>query len=508
MNDNDMVSLKDIEIIKHSAAIHITNKVSLIQKRTWNFLLLKSFRLLKKQDLYRVEVKEYCEKMKFNIKNIPYLRKVLKELTSIIVEWNIFEKDKTTEWGVAALLSEVKIKNGYIIYGYAPSIRENLDNPTMYAKLNFLLQNKFKNKYAEFIWELCTDIYDVKRGKGETKWIPIEKFRAFLGIEEDEWILFKYLKRDVLMPAKKEINEISDLIASFAFKKEGRKIAYIKLMVKGKDNAEGLFPNKNGIYSVKEQIEKIGKAIPSTSTTKPRQKTTQQQTAENGPLASLLQLIPEDQRRFITASRLITASYKRYGYEYTKANALYTAKHSKGGYCGYLRLALTNNYAKYQIQPIPAPKQSTTKAPPKPKPPKKWPMIDYLGQIVDLSIFQHSKEGYSTIVAFDEKTDVLTAFQLYRMYKIDDPKIKVLKKMPDLMPQTERLPTVKYKGYTVDLEEHRYIIGNGTIVVGKDLNKRGLNYASLLRLYRKGEVEVLNEYETNHTQETGEEALV
>ncbi|MBF0203794.1 MAG: RepB family plasmid replication initiator protein, partial [Desulfamplus sp.] len=96
------------DVIKHSAAIQISNKVSVLQRRAWNVLLANAFDELEKKDTYQLSIKELAGVLGFDSGNLQYLKELLKELNVIQVEWNILRKDYR-EWGVFTLLSQALI---------------------------------------------------------------------------------------------------------------------------------------------------------------------------------------------------------------------------------------------------------------------------------------------------------------------------------------------------------------------------------------------------------------
>ncbi len=500
------------EVIKHSAAVQISNKMTLTQRKSWNVLLTNAFDDLRKQDIFEISVETLKALIEYKRHDKESLNECLEALSTIYVKWNILEKDKQNEWGVMSLLAEAIVdKNEILKYSYGPMLRKRLQEPKMYVKINILVQNKFTSVQSLALFELVLDYLNIKQGYGETPWMDISKTKEFYGIEENEYPQFKYLNSCVIQKAIKEVIKISGLLVEPEFKRRSRKVAGVKYHVKinpGEKNIFDMVPDKN-MFNIKEQLDKIGKTIPPTSTTKPRQKAAPE-TAKDSSLASLLQLIPEDQRRFITASRLITASYKRHGYEYTKSNGIYAAKRSKGGYCGYLRKAIDNNYAKartgHQPQPKanPAPKQSA----PSPKPeikPKKWPIVEYQGQIFDLSFYQDKKPG-NTIIAIDKTGGNLSPTKLYDLYQQGKIKAAEKKCAPIHSAPAQKLPKVKYNNYTVDLEEHLNVHGNCDIVVAKDEKGRDVHYGNLLIQYQLGKAEVIDEHE-GHINETNEVEL-
>ena len=101
----------------------------------------------------------------------------------------------------------------------------------MYTRLNLRLQNQFKSQYALILWEVCFDYFNVERSRGETPFVPIETFRELMGVESNEYPLFGELNRNVIKPAIKEINALTDYFIEVEQKRIGRKIAELKFSI-------------------------------------------------------------------------------------------------------------------------------------------------------------------------------------------------------------------------------------------------------------------------------------
>lgn len=134
------------DVIKHSAAIHIQNNITLLQRRAWNVLLANAYDELPVQERHRMRIQELMRTLEFESKNEDYLKEALEALVSCKVRWNILDKDRELEWGVTTLLAEARIKNGICTYAYGPTLRERLHNPHMYARISLSMQNKFDSK--------------------------------------------------------------------------------------------------------------------------------------------------------------------------------------------------------------------------------------------------------------------------------------------------------------------------------------------------------------------------
>lgn len=219
------------EVIKASPAIQIQGKTTHLQRRAWNVLLANAYDELPNTDIHRISVADLAKSLGYDSKDIGHLKETLKALVDCTVEWNILGKDKKGEWGVASLLASAKIVNGVCTYGYAPHLRYNLYNPRIYTKLNLRLQNQFTSRYALILWEVCFDYFDIARNEGETPFIPLETFRELVGLENDEYPLFKLLNRDVIKPGIKEINELTNFTVEVETKRIGRKIGELKFRI-------------------------------------------------------------------------------------------------------------------------------------------------------------------------------------------------------------------------------------------------------------------------------------
>ena len=227
-----MMHLAEInEVIKASPAIQIESKITHLQRRAWNVLLANAYNELPNQEVHRVSVAELAKSLGFNSRDYDHLKETLEALVDCTVKWNILGKDKKEEWGVASLLAEARIKDGICTYAYPPYLRTRLYNPRIYTKLNLRLQNQFTSRYALILWEVCFDYFDLSRNEGETSFIPIETFRELMGLEKGEYPVFKELNRNVIKPAIKEINALTNFHIEVENKRFGRKIAELKFRI-------------------------------------------------------------------------------------------------------------------------------------------------------------------------------------------------------------------------------------------------------------------------------------
>ena len=249
------------EVIKASPAIQVQGKMTHLQRRAWNVLLANAYNELPNKEIHSVSVAELAAKLGFDSGNVVYLKETLRALRNFEVQWNILGKDNKQEWGVAGLLASSDIKNGICTYAFAPHLRPKLYNPRIYTRLNLQLQNRFKGQYALILWEVCFDYFDTKRDEGETPFIPLETFRELMGIEAAEYPLFKLLNRDVIKPALKEINDLTDYHVEVEQKRLGRKVAELKFSitkVKQLPVKESVFPDIEDLLPVAIELVQVG----------------------------------------------------------------------------------------------------------------------------------------------------------------------------------------------------------------------------------------------------------
>ena len=249
------------EFIKASPAIQIQGNITHLQRRAWNVLLANAYDELPNREMHRVSVVELAEKLGFNSRNQEHLKDMLKALSECMVEWNTLGKDDKQVWGVAALLASAEIENGICTYAFAPHLRLKLYNPRVYAKLNLRLQNRFTDRHALILWELCFDYFDTARDQGETPFIPLKKFRELMGVENDVYPAFKTLNQCVIKPAIKEINALTNFFVEVEQKREGRKIGFLKFRISRLKELTSVEPTQESLFPDIEDLPVAANAL-------------------------------------------------------------------------------------------------------------------------------------------------------------------------------------------------------------------------------------------------------
>lgn len=232
------VSLHEVRkhVKKHVGAIHINGKLTLLQRKIANVLLLNAYEELLIKEKHQIAVKTLAEVIGFDSNDHQLIKNALETLAKTIIKWNILDKDGVEEWGVSSMLAHAHIKYGICNYSYSIALREKLYNPEIYARINLDIQKRFASGYALTLYENCLRYRNV----GITGWITLEMWRELLGIEANQYALFKDFNKRVLKPAIQEINETSDILLSTEYKREKRKVTALKFHIQ--DNPQNHFP--------------------------------------------------------------------------------------------------------------------------------------------------------------------------------------------------------------------------------------------------------------------------
>ena len=109
------------EVIKHSAAIQIQNNITLLQRRAWNALLYNAYNGLDAEEEHRISVQDLARLIGYESHDMEYLKEASRAMMRCIVEWDVLDKDGSPEWGVTALLAQMKINQGICTYTYCIS---------------------------------------------------------------------------------------------------------------------------------------------------------------------------------------------------------------------------------------------------------------------------------------------------------------------------------------------------------------------------------------------------
>jgi plasmid replication initiation protein len=222
-------ALKRDSVKKNVAAIHVSGKLSLLQRKLSNVLLLNAYDTLVSQPKHRIDARTLCLMIGYNSNDMETLKQALRGLAETVAEWDMLDDKGRQEWGVSALLSYAKLKAGVCEYAYSPALAEKLHDPKVFALINLNIQRRFTSGHALALYENC---YRFVR-TGSTGWWPLDLFRRLMGVDDSVYYeTFKHLNAKIIKPAVAEVNKTSNIILTPQLRKEGRAVTEIRFLIK------------------------------------------------------------------------------------------------------------------------------------------------------------------------------------------------------------------------------------------------------------------------------------
>lgn len=214
---------------KHVAAIHVSGKLTLLQRKLSNVLLLNAYDTLTSQNKHAIDARTLCLMIGYNSNDMDTLKASLRGLAETVAEWDMLDEKGQQEWGVSSLLSYAKLKGGVCEYAYSPALAEKLHDPKVFALINLNIQRKFTSGHALALYENC---YRFIR-TGSTGWWPMELFRRLMGLDGSSYYeSYKHLNAKVIKPAVAEVNKTSNIVIEPETRKKGRVVTEIRFRIK------------------------------------------------------------------------------------------------------------------------------------------------------------------------------------------------------------------------------------------------------------------------------------
>lgn len=221
---------KSLELKKHIGAIHSSNKLTLVQRKIANALLYNAYDNLLKQDQHIIHVKVLCDLIGYNSRDQKPIKNSLVSLISTVIQWNVVDKNKDEKegiWNASAIIADASIDGPICMYSYSHNMRQLLYHPDLYGRLNMSVQSKFKSTYGLALYENCIRY----QGIAQTQWFDLSTFRLLMGVEKDEYPIFRDFKRRVIDKAISEVNAYAPIYITVKFKKEGRGVTALQFLI-------------------------------------------------------------------------------------------------------------------------------------------------------------------------------------------------------------------------------------------------------------------------------------
>ena len=221
-------ALRREAVKKNVAAIHVSGKLTLLQRKLSNVLWLNAYDTLTHQKAHAIDARTLCVMSGYNSNDMETLKQSLRGLVETSAEWDMLDENGQQEWGVSSLLSYAKLKGGVCEYAYSPALAEKLHDPKVFALINLNIQRRFTSGHALALYENC---YRFVR-TGSTGWWPLELFRRLMGVNDSAYYeTFKHLNAKIIKPAVAEVNKTSNIIVTPETRKMGRSVTDIRFKI-------------------------------------------------------------------------------------------------------------------------------------------------------------------------------------------------------------------------------------------------------------------------------------
>ena len=225
-------ALKREAVKKNVAAIHVSGKLTLLQRKLSNVLLLNAYDSLVTRPSHQIDARTLALMVGYNSNDTETLRSSLRGLAETVAEWDMLGKSGKQEWGVSSLLSYAKLSGGICEYAYSPALAEKLHDPDVFAMINIRIQSAFGSGHALALYENCYRFVNV----GSTGWWDLETFRRLVGVDDSEYYrIYKHLNAKIIKPAVAEVNRISNIVVEPEVRKMGRKVTDIRFGIRRND---------------------------------------------------------------------------------------------------------------------------------------------------------------------------------------------------------------------------------------------------------------------------------
>ena len=222
-------ALKRGAVKKHVAAIHVSGKLTLLQRKLSNVLLLNAYDTLREAQSFQMDARTLCLLVGYNSNDFETLKASLRGLAETVAEWDMLDEAGQQEWGVSSLLSYAKLKGGVCEYAYSPALAEKLADPKVFALINLNIQRRFTSGHALALYENCYRFHRT----GSTGWWPLETFRRLMGVDESSYYeVYKHLNAKIIKPAVAEVNKTSNIVVTPEVRKRGRAVTDIRFLIK------------------------------------------------------------------------------------------------------------------------------------------------------------------------------------------------------------------------------------------------------------------------------------
>jgi hypothetical protein len=243
------------QLLKPTATIHVGNRLSLIERKVFNAIIWHS-----QKNRFSTNTNSLSVGLLMSLiglersKNTEVIKEALEKLTTNPIIWNTLKKDRTADWGICTFLAGAEMSGGQLRYVLNPLLVEKVRHPTLFAKIQLLVQTQFSSKYSLALYEFLLDeLCRTGNPKTHTVQVPLDTVRHVLQFDGT----YKHLNSDVLKPCVLEINKHADISVGYRGIKKGRAVTELLFTVERTSMQMQMPLDDLTVVEVDEEIEDV-----------------------------------------------------------------------------------------------------------------------------------------------------------------------------------------------------------------------------------------------------------
>jgi hypothetical protein len=217
---------------------HGKQRITNLIRRLYSAMLLFSQQQGEREE-YSAILNDLLEAANSTGSNRSQVKEILRDIRAIGVDWNVREGDRDV-WKNVGLIEEPGLIDGrgartIVTWKLPKMIRARLLDPRgFFTRISLEMMTRLRSGASIALYEICCQYVSNDHGKGEggltnratiAEWMP-----RLTGSRKADYE-YKFLKRDVLLTAIEEINEITDLRVELVEHKVARKVGELQFRV-------------------------------------------------------------------------------------------------------------------------------------------------------------------------------------------------------------------------------------------------------------------------------------
>lgn len=229
-----------IALRKPSRAIQVKAQWSLHQRRTANVFFWWALKHERRRGVFHIPVRLFCDLMGYSTNNYAQIRQSIADMENCRVRWGLIDDDvdlaAEADTGYVVFFPRALYSRGFITYSIESGVYEHLLEPDMFEILNLYEQKQVSTVHALSLWENCSRY----RGVGGSGWIPLEVFRALMGVDHNPtYDAFKHLNNKIIKPSARQITERTSIRVTPEFWRRGRTVTHVRFKVEDNPDFKG-----------------------------------------------------------------------------------------------------------------------------------------------------------------------------------------------------------------------------------------------------------------------------